>query len=135
MIFFILFTVEELECVATWKEGSSRYLVGKVYHSHITSNEDRFRCFVYEKANPLQGNENTLNRNEGYNIFLGGEYGTSGRTHENFDFRLAQSGDATCNGLFSPMEGSRTMALKKGKIPFLFKRLRFTIVKKKIFNF
>ncbi|KAK6640074.1 hypothetical protein RUM43_008351 [Polyplax serrata] len=109
--------VEELECVATWKEGSSRYLVGKVSHSHITSNEDRFRCFVYEKANPLQGNENTLNRNEGYNTFLSGEYGTSSKNHENFDFRLAQSGDATCNGLFSPMEGSRTMALKKAPIP------------------
>ncbi|KAG8312442.1 hypothetical protein J6590_023048, partial [Homalodisca vitripennis] len=29
------------------------------------------------------------------------------------EFRVAQSGDATCNGLFSPMEGSRTMTLKK----------------------
>lgn len=42
-------TVEELQCLATWKEGSSRYLVGKVHHSHATSNEDSFRCFVYEK--------------------------------------------------------------------------------------
>lgn len=30
-------------------------------------------------------------------------------------YRVAQSGDATCNGLFSPMEGSRTMTLMKGK--------------------
>ncbi|GLH03281.1 Uncharacterized protein GBIM_09210, partial [Gryllus bimaculatus] len=44
-------TVEELQCLATWKEGSSRYLVGKVHHSHATSNEDRYRCFVYEKSN------------------------------------------------------------------------------------
>ncbi|GLH03282.1 Uncharacterized protein GBIM_09211, partial [Gryllus bimaculatus] len=29
------------------------------------------------------------------------------------DFRVAQSGDATCNGLFSPNEGSRTMTLRK----------------------
>lgn len=30
-------------------------------------------------------------------------------------YRVAQSGDATCNGLFSPMEGSRTMTLRKGE--------------------
>lgn len=42
--------VEELECLATWKEGSSRYLVGRLHHGHASSNEDRYRCFVYEKA-------------------------------------------------------------------------------------
>ena len=31
------------------------------------------------------------------------------------EYRVAQSGDATCNGLFSATEGSRTMALKRGK--------------------
>lgn len=30
------------------------------------------------------------------------------------EYRVAQSGDATCNGLFSATEGSRTMALKRG---------------------
>ncbi|KAH9642885.1 hypothetical protein HF086_005167 [Spodoptera exigua] len=44
-------TVEELECLATWKEGSLRFLVGKLHHNHATSNEDRYRCFVYEKTN------------------------------------------------------------------------------------
>jgi hypothetical protein len=36
-------------------------------------------------------------------------------------YRVAQSGDATCNGLFSPMEGSRTMTLRKGEslLPYL----------------
>jgi hypothetical protein len=82
-------TVEELQCLATWKEGSSRYLVGLVHHSHATSNEDRYRCFVYEKA-------------------------TEGSPDETVDFWVAQSGDATCNGLFTPMEGSRTMTLRKG---------------------
>lgn len=35
-------------------------------------------------------------------------------------YQVAQSGDATCNGLFTPTEGSRTMMLKKGESePFL----------------
>lgn len=84
------FTVEELECLAVWKEGSSRYLVGKLHHNHATSNEDRFRCFVYEKAS------------------------TTTEVLDGLDYRVAQSGDATCNGLFSAYEGSRTMTLKKG---------------------
>lgn len=95
MVFFyfikmLFLTVEELECIAVWKEGSSRYLVGKLHHNHATSNEDRFRCFVYEKAS------------------------TSTEVLDGVDYRVAQSGDATCNGLFSAIEGSRTMTLKKG---------------------
>lgn len=43
-------TVEELTCLATWKDGNSRYLVGLVSHHHATSNEERYRCFVYEKT-------------------------------------------------------------------------------------
>ncbi|XP_049823135.1 uncharacterized protein LOC109604502 [Aethina tumida] len=82
-------TVEELQCLALWKEGSSRYLVGKVHHNHATSNEDRFRCFVYEKTSP------------------------SSEAQDGVDYRVAQSGDATCNGLFSASEGSRTMTLKR----------------------
>lgn len=41
--------VEELTCLATWKDGNSRYLVGLVSHHHAISNEERYRCFVYEK--------------------------------------------------------------------------------------
>lgn len=32
------------------------------------------------------------------------------------EYKIAQSGDATCNGLFSATEGSRTMSLKQGKL-------------------
>jgi hypothetical protein len=85
-------TVEELQCLATWKEGSSRYLVGKVHHNHATSNEDRFRCFVYEKAS------------------------AASEALDGVDYRVAQSGDATCNGLFSATEGSRTMILKRAPL-------------------
>ncbi|XP_030756930.1 LOW QUALITY PROTEIN: uncharacterized protein LOC115882824 [Sitophilus oryzae] len=82
-------TVEELQCLASWKEGSVRYLVGQIHHHHVTSNEDRFRCFVYEKTTPSSENSDGV------------------------DYRVAQSGDATCNGLFSATEGSRTMTLRR----------------------
>lgn len=95
IIFLFSFTVEELQCIALWKEGTSWYLVGKMHHGHSTSNEDRFRCFVYEKINPSN-------------------HGHSAKAAEGIEFSVAQSGDATCNGLFSPMEGSRTMTLRKG---------------------
>ncbi|XP_053621776.1 uncharacterized protein LOC128681695 [Plodia interpunctella] len=79
--------VEELVCLATWKEGSTRYLVGQISQvnrrNSIASDEDTYRCFIYKG----QHNDKTMT----YNI--------------------AQSGDATCNGLSSPTDGSRTMKL------------------------
>ncbi|CRK89434.1 CLUMA_CG003182, isoform B [Clunio marinus] len=86
-------TVEELTCLAAWKDGNARYLVGLVSHNHATSNEERFRCFVYEKINTNNG-----------------KYGGSPKDAE---YKLAQSGDATCNGLESAEVGSRIMTLKK----------------------
>lgn len=44
-------TVEELTCLATWKDGNAHYIVGTLSHSRAVSNEERFRCFVYEKIN------------------------------------------------------------------------------------
>lgn len=41
--------VEELECLATWREGTFHYLVGRLHHKMATSEEERFRCFVYHK--------------------------------------------------------------------------------------
>lgn len=112
-----MFPVEELECLATWKEGSSRYLVGRLHHNHASSNEDRYRCFVYEKASQtVQGNLNRAAMGMGamhHDVAL-----PSGPVPEGAAeiYRVAQSGDATCNGLSSPMEGSRTMTLKKGEL-------------------
>lgn len=111
----IFVTVEELECIALWKEGSSRYLVGRLHHGHASSNEERYRCFVYERVSPSIG---SLGR-----AILGMDtidqeisFPAIGPILENAPdvYRVAQSGDATCNGLFSPMEGSRTMTLTKG---------------------
>ncbi|XP_076238289.1 uncharacterized protein LOC143181646 [Calliopsis andreniformis] len=110
--------VEELECLATWKEGSSRYLVGRLHHGHASSNEDRYRCFVYEKAGQtVQGNLHRAAMGMGamdHDVGL-----QTGPVPEGAAeiYRVAQSGDATCNGLFSPMEGSRTMTLMKVSPP------------------
>lgn len=71
-------SVEELTCLATWKDGNARYLIGLVSHHHAISNEERFRCFVYEKM----------------------PSGGSGSSKDS-EYKLAQSGDATCNGLES----------------------------------
>ncbi|XP_017081900.2 uncharacterized protein LOC108115132 isoform X2 [Drosophila eugracilis] len=90
-------TVEELTCLATWKDGNSRYLVGLVSHHHAISNEERYRCFVYEKISSLMG-------------------GPSLPSSKDAEYKLAQSGDATCNGLDSAEVGSRIMSLRKPPI-------------------
>ncbi|XP_022249821.1 uncharacterized protein LOC106466155 isoform X1 [Limulus polyphemus] len=51
------------------------------------TDDDKFRCFVYD------------------------------RIQDNSGFRIAQSGDATCDGLFSAIEGSRTMKLTRVRHP------------------
>ncbi|XP_071444873.1 uncharacterized protein [Hetaerina americana] len=79
-------TVEELVCLATWKDGSTRYLVGMLERMMATSNEDRYRCFVYDRKS---------------------------RSDRRITIEVAQSGDATCNGLLTATEGSRTMRLTK----------------------
>lgn len=80
--------MEELECLGEWKEGSVRYLVGKLQHLSapvLATDEDKFRCFVFEKLK------------------------------DDSSYQIAQSGDATCDGIFSPTEGSRTMKLSRSE--------------------
>lgn len=85
-----------MACLATWKEGNSRYLVAMMNHSHIYTDEARYRCFVYQKT---QGDENQP------------------------EYKMAQSGFATCLGLWSVNEGYKTFTMKK--------REYFTILKRK----
>ncbi|XP_012265502.2 uncharacterized protein LOC105691546 [Athalia rosae] len=109
--------VEELECLATWKEGSSRYLVGRLHHRHASNNEDRYRCFVYERVGQSIGNMNRGGLGFGgldQDVPLLGGPIPEGAPEI---YRVAQSGDATCNGLFSTMEGSRSMTLRKAPSP------------------
>jgi len=82
-----------MACLATWKEGNSRYLVAMMNHSHIYTDEARYRCFVYQKT---QGDENQP------------------------EYKMAQSGFATCLGLWSVSEGYKTFTMKKRKLNFLY---------------
>ncbi|GFR25466.1 uncharacterized protein TNCT_292131 [Trichonephila clavata] len=80
---------EELTCLATWKEGSAHYLVGKMKprknYAVQHGDENYYRCFVYEKDKDT--------------------------------FDISQSADPTCDGLVSPRDGSRIMKLTKTKHP------------------
>lgn len=85
-----LFIEEELVCLATWKEGSMRYLIGKISQGNrrsLISDEDQYRCFVYQRS------------------------GDSNKTI----YHIAQSGDATCTGLQNVYEGSKTMIFTTGE--------------------
>jgi len=44
-------TVESVECLAQWKEGSTYYFLGLISHDHVSAfdYEDRFRCFAYQE--------------------------------------------------------------------------------------
>lgn len=103
-IWVLIFKAEELQCLATWREGSSRFLLGLIKYNHPASFEERFRCFVYDKARKY-GPGSSLR-----------SYGSTNVT-DNATLRLAQSGDATCNGL-SLNEFSRMMTLRKSKFTF-----------------
>jgi hypothetical protein len=95
--------------LAQWKDGSLRYLMGRLQHQGATSDEDRYRCFVYEKIQPPPSSSSLL---------LSGGSGSPpapAERHRPVTILLAQSGDATCSGLTSPTEGSRTLKLTKGK--------------------
>jgi hypothetical protein len=118
--------------LAAWKDGNARYLVGLVSHNHATSNEERFRCFVYEKINSNSGKYGrqriqlllslllalkmlhvrprkkelmfilcSKKRDKHKNKFMFSSFPCSGGSTKDAEYKLAQSGDATCNGLES----------------------------------
>lgn len=80
-------SVEEMECLGMWKEGSARYLVTRRVTPSVTLPEDAFRCFIYERAKPQE---------QGW-----------------LDYRLAESAEATCSGLFSTSDGSTRLSLQR----------------------
>lgn len=82
-------SVEELKCLAIWKEGSAHYLVGKMTKQRVNlhGDEDTYRCFVYDYLQDRDG------------------------------YQISQSADASCDGLVLSYEGSRIMLLNKSKSP------------------
>ena len=83
-----VFTDVELECLATWKEGSTQYFVARRFfrksERQMANDEERYRCFIYAKT-------------------------------PNNTWNLAQSGDATCSALDSVTDGARTLKMKQSE--------------------
>ncbi|XP_064121034.1 uncharacterized protein LOC135225640 isoform X3 [Macrobrachium nipponense] len=79
-------SVEEVECIGHWNEGSTRYFVGRLEGGRAVTDEDRYRCYAWERER---------------------------ESESHLDYRMAQSGDATCNGVFSAYDGSKTLKLRK----------------------
>lgn len=77
----------EYECLATWKEGSSQYLVVRLNQTGIPVNENRYRCILYEKLS-------------------------------NGTWKLAQSGEASCNGLTNTADGWRNLQMWQSNTTF-----------------
>ncbi|KAK7085683.1 hypothetical protein SK128_011445, partial [Halocaridina rubra] len=77
---------EEVECIGHWKEGSTRYFVGRREGGRALTDEDRYRCYAWERER---------------------------ESESHLDYRMAQSGDATCNGVFSANDGSKTLKISK----------------------
>ncbi|KAI4501038.1 hypothetical protein M0802_003841 [Mischocyttarus mexicanus] len=46
----------QLECLATWREGSTNYMVARLYGDRKTNDEESYRCFIYTR-----GSNNTWN--------------------------------------------------------------------------
>lgn len=100
---------EEVECIANWRDGQFHFLVGKIHHTHaVTDNEEKFRCFMYD-----------YKTNSSATDVMGKPWKTFPGEDESDiviqSARIAISADATCNGLFSPGDGSRTLKLDRGK--------------------
>ena len=88
-----------MSCLATWNDGSNHYLVALMNHSHVYTDESRYRCFLYQKHRrhrPLPGGD-----------------------RKEVVFKMAQSNQASCLGLWSVDEGYKTFTLKKCEISLI----------------
>ena len=95
-----IFTEEDLSCLATWKDGSNRYLVAVLNSTHARTDEARYRCFLYQRQ---RGGGHGAGHTRGH------------RGHSDVIFKMAQSEKASCVGLWSVDEGVKTFTLKKCK--------------------
>ena len=86
---------EEMSCLATWKDGSNRYVVAVLNSTHARTDEARYRCYLYQRKR------------------TGG--GGGGKGAREVVFKMAQSEKASCVGLWSVDEGVKTFTLKKRK--------------------
>ncbi len=95
-----------MSCLASWKEGSSRYLVAMMNHSHVYTDEARYRCFVFQRQRDVAPLPMSLSSGHGHGV-------DAGATDADAVFKMAQSNQASCLGLWSVDEGYRTFTLRK----------------------
>lgn len=81
-----------MSCLATWRQGSSHYLVAMLNHTHIHNDEARYRCFLYQQER------------------------SSPDSFGQVVYKMAQSDKASCVGLWSVDEGVKTFKLTKSKL-------------------
>ncbi|XP_018011812.1 uncharacterized protein LOC108669039 [Hyalella azteca] len=75
----------KLECIGEWKEGTTKYFVGRIDSRKALTDEDKYRCFAWEHS----------------------------REKDLYDYKMAQSEDATCNGVPSASDGAVILQIKK----------------------
>lgn len=103
--------VEKLTCLATWKDGLLSYVIGKMEHALVSSDNDRYRCFVRSLLSYLLiwllNSDCWLFKTLHFQVYekLKGKDGM---------LRISQSPDATCYGLDHSNAGSRIMKFIKG---------------------
>ena len=80
--------------MAVWKEGSSRYLVGRLnkLESSVTGAGGQYTCYRYERQ--LEGGRLVI--------------------------KMSQSVSGRCEGLWSAEEGDKTYTLRKGNGTLIF---------------
>ena len=93
--YFLFIAEEEMSCLATWKEGSRRYMVSLMNHTHVYNDDSRYRCFIYQKIRTPGGG------------------GKGGHRDAAASYKMAQSSYASCLGLWNVDEGDKTFTLKK----------------------
>ena len=96
---------QEMSCLASWSEGSARYLVGHLLDAAGTGG----RRSGWDRSPTLSGKDIRCFR---YESRFGGANGAAGVT-----LYMAQSFTSSCMGLWSVDEGARTFKMNRGK-PF-----------------
>ena len=98
---------QEMSCLASWREGSARYLVGHLLDAAGTGMEGRNS--PWDRSPPTTTTTTTAASGKDIRCFRYERHG-GGTLH------MAQSFGGRCMGLWSVDEGARTFKLNRGKI-------------------
>jgi len=98
----------QFECLASWREGRNNFLVVKMEHGHISKDEERFRCILWETdgARIPPDPYGFVPDNQVRSV-----HPRDNDTDDEVTTFMSLSGDASCNGLYSSKEG-QTLVLR-----------------------